>query len=173
MNRISVRNNQINSWNAFCLYQIKSSITSCSCQLSLFNTCYQSSIPPKSHLSQMEWETKWQNIQTFGGILVGWNGHYFVFIKFPFWYRRKEKFGVWDGNSWDLSHRLRTWSHQNPTRRCSTKLPRFDSRLVATTLTVHQSPLFFICIYNLPTYRKTFLLFNRQWFHAGVFSFRK
>ena len=31
--------------------------------------------------------------------------------------------GVWDGNSWDPSHRLQTWSHQNPTRRCCTKLP--------------------------------------------------
>ena len=67
VNSISVRNNWINSWNAFCLYE-KSSIITCLCQLSLFHTCYQSSIPPKSHFSQMKWETKWQNIQTFGGI---------------------------------------------------------------------------------------------------------
>ena len=32
--------------------------------------------------------------------------------------------GGWDGHSWDPSHRFRTWSHQNPTRRFCTKQPK-------------------------------------------------
>ena len=36
---------------------------------------------------------------------------------------KKSLVGVWDGDSWDGSHRFQTQSHQNPTRRCSTKLP--------------------------------------------------
>ena len=40
-------------------------------------------------------------------------------------YQQQSLVEVWDGDSWDRSHRFQTQSHRNPTRRCSTKLPLF------------------------------------------------
>ena len=121
--------------NSPCLYQIKWLIISCFGQLSLSHICYQSIIPPKSHRSQMEWEIKRQTSKKNCRILWDelWSGRFEVLTKFPFWYRNMNEsknlegwlVGDWDGNSWDPSHRFGTWSHLNPTRRCSTKLPYF------------------------------------------------
>ena len=49
--------------------------------------------------------------------------------------------GVWDGNSWDPSQRFRSWSQQNPNRRCSTKLPYFASKAQSLKEGTH-SPFF-------------------------------
>ena len=111
------------------LCQINSSPIRCFSQLSLFHSRNQSFIPPKSQLQQMKWKTEWKKI---GGILLGWSCYY-MFVKFPFGTEIRQSQqnhegwlgGVWDGNSWDPSQRFRSWSQQNPNRRCSTKLPMY------------------------------------------------
>ena len=111
------------------LCQINSSPIRCFSELSLFYSCNQSFIPPKYQLQQMKWKTEWEKKAV--GILLGWSCYY-MFVKFPFGteIRLSQKnhegwlVGVWDGNSWDPSQRFRSWSQQNPNRRCSTKLPQ-------------------------------------------------
>ena len=55
----------------------KSSPIRCFSQLSLFHSCYQSFIPPKSQLQQMIWKTEWQTWWDFVGMKL-------LFVKFPF-----------------------------------------------------------------------------------------
>ena len=47
------------------LCQIYSSLIRCFSQLSLFHSCNQSFIPPKSQLQQMKWKTEWKNLVGF------------------------------------------------------------------------------------------------------------
>ena len=67
----------INRDQLILLFANKSSPIRCFSQLSLFDSCYQSFIPPKSQLQQMIWKTEWQTWWDFVGMKL-------LFVKFPF-----------------------------------------------------------------------------------------